>query len=41
MRAQMPSTGYEYLGRMPDYRDWEVAPRGLTVRSVETFQRRP
>lgn len=39
MRAQMPSTGYEYLGRMPDYRDWEVVPRGLTVKSVETFQR--
>ena len=30
---------YDYLGRTPDYRAWGVVPRGLTVRSIETFRR--
>jgi L-alanine-DL-glutamate epimerase-like enolase superfamily enzyme len=30
---------YDYLGRTPGYRDWAVVPRGLTVKSIETFQR--
>jgi L-alanine-DL-glutamate epimerase-like enolase superfamily enzyme len=35
-----PGSGrYDYLGRTPDYRDWAVVPRGLTVKSIETFQR--
>ena len=39
--AQAPSgTGrYDYLGRTPGYRDWAVVPRGLTVKSIETFRR--
>jgi L-alanine-DL-glutamate epimerase-like enolase superfamily enzyme len=35
-----PGAGrYDYLGRTPDYRDWAVVPRGLTVKSIETFRR--
>ena len=35
-----PGAGpYDYLGRSPGYKDWAVVPRGLTVKSVETFQR--
>ena len=35
-----PGSGpYDYLGRTPGYKDWAVVPRGLTVKSVETFQR--
>ena len=35
-----PGTGrYDYLGRTPGYRDWAVVPRGLTVKSIETFRR--
>ena len=35
-----PGAGrYDYLGRTPGYKDWAVVPRGLTVKSVETFQR--
>ena len=35
-----PGAGrYDYLGRTPGYRDWAVVPRGLTVKSIETFQR--
>ena len=30
---------YDYLGRTPDYRNWAVVPRGLTVKSIETFRR--
>ena len=30
---------YDYLGRTPGYRDWAVVPRGLTVKSIETFRR--
>jgi len=30
---------YDYLGRTPGYREWAVVPRGLTVKSIETFQR--
>jgi L-alanine-DL-glutamate epimerase-like enolase superfamily enzyme len=30
---------YDHLGRTPGYRDWAVVPRGLTVKSIETFQR--
>jgi len=30
---------YGHLGRTPDYREWAVVPRGLTVKSIETFQR--
>jgi L-alanine-DL-glutamate epimerase-like enolase superfamily enzyme len=37
--AQPPGSGrYDYLGRTPDYKDWSVVPRGLTVKSIETFQ---
>jgi L-alanine-DL-glutamate epimerase-like enolase superfamily enzyme len=37
--AQSPGGGrYDYLGRTPGYRDWAVVPRGLTVKSIETFQ---
>jgi L-alanine-DL-glutamate epimerase-like enolase superfamily enzyme len=35
-----PGAGrHGYLGRTPDYRDWAVVPRGLTVTSIETFRR--
>ena len=35
-----PGAGrYDYLGRTPGYRDWAVVPRGLTVKSIETFRR--
>lgn len=30
---------YDPHGRTPGYRDWAVVPRGLTVKSIETFQR--
>jgi L-alanine-DL-glutamate epimerase-like enolase superfamily enzyme len=30
---------YDHLGRTPGYRDWAVVPHGLTVKSIETFQR--
>ena len=30
---------YDYLGRTPAYREWTVVPRGLTVKSIETFHR--
>lgn len=30
---------YDYLGRTPGYRDWAVVPRGLTVKSIETYRR--
>jgi L-alanine-DL-glutamate epimerase-like enolase superfamily enzyme len=30
---------YDYLGRTPAYRDWAVVPRGLAVKSIETFRR--
>lgn len=30
---------YDYQGRTPGYREWAVVPRGLTVQSIETFQR--
>ena len=30
---------YDHLGRTPGYRDWAVVPRGLTVKSIETFRR--
>ena len=30
---------YHHLGRTDGYRDWAVVPRGLTVKSIETFQR--
>lgn len=30
---------YGHLGRTADYKDWAVVPRGLTISSVETFQR--
>jgi len=35
-----PGSGrYDYLGRTPGYRDWAIVPRGLTVKSIETFRR--
>jgi L-alanine-DL-glutamate epimerase-like enolase superfamily enzyme len=38
--GRTPGAGpYDYLGRTPGYKDWAVVPRGLTVKSVETFQR--
>ena len=37
--ARPPGTGYHYLGRTPGYRDWALVPRGLTVKSIETFRR--
>jgi L-alanine-DL-glutamate epimerase-like enolase superfamily enzyme len=41
--AQVPARAdtrrYHYLGRTPDYREWAVVPRGLTVKSIETFRR--
>lgn len=38
--VQPPGGGrYDYLGRTPGYTDWAVVPRGLTVKSIETFQR--
>jgi len=38
--GQPPAHGrYDYLGRTPGYRDWAVVPRGLTVKSIETFRR--
>ena len=38
--AQTTRAGhYGHLGRTPDYREWAVVPRGLTVKSIETFQR--
>jgi L-alanine-DL-glutamate epimerase-like enolase superfamily enzyme len=39
--APPPGAGsrYGHLGRTPGYRDWAVVPRGLTVKSIETFQR--
>ena len=41
-RPQAPGSGsYNYLGRTPGYRDWAVVPRGLTVKSIETFLREP
>jgi L-alanine-DL-glutamate epimerase-like enolase superfamily enzyme len=30
---------YDRHGRTPGYRDWAVVPRGLTLKSIETFQR--
>ena len=41
-QAAPPATGsghYGYLGRTPGYKDWAIVPRGLTVKSIETFQR--
>ena len=39
-RGRAPGAGpYGHLGRTPDYREWAVVPRGLTVKSIETFQR--
>ena len=39
-RKPPPGTGrYDYLGRTPGYRDWAIVPRGLTVKSIETFRR--
>jgi L-alanine-DL-glutamate epimerase-like enolase superfamily enzyme len=32
---------YDYLGRIPGYRDWAIVPRGLTIRSIETFLNEP
>ncbi|MEZ5283836.1 MAG: mandelate racemase/muconate lactonizing enzyme family protein [Vicinamibacterales bacterium] len=40
--AQAPPDGtrtYGHLGRTADYKDWAIVPRGLTIASVETFQR--
>ena len=38
--TRTPGAGpYDYLGRPPGYKDWALVPRGLTVKSVETFQR--
>jgi L-alanine-DL-glutamate epimerase-like enolase superfamily enzyme len=38
--AGQPGAGfYGHLGRTPGYQDWAVVPRGLTVKSIETFQR--
>ena len=37
--SRPPGGRYDYLGRTPGYRDWAVVPRGLTVKSIETFQR--
>jgi L-alanine-DL-glutamate epimerase-like enolase superfamily enzyme len=38
--GQPPVKGrYDYLGRTPGYREWAVVPRGLTVKSIETFRR--
>jgi len=38
--GQPPANGrYDHLGRTPRYRDWAVVPRGLTVKSIETFRR--
>ena len=35
-----PALGrYDHLGRIPGYRDFAVVPRGLTVKSIETFRR--
>src|SRR5688500_2134296 len=35
-----PGAGpYDYLGRTPGYPTWGVVPRGLTVKSIETFRR--
>ena len=37
-----PGSGpYNYLGRTPGYREWAVVPRGLTIKSIETFTREP
>jgi L-alanine-DL-glutamate epimerase-like enolase superfamily enzyme len=37
--AQSPGSGYYgHLGRTPGYKEWTVVPRGLTVKSIETFQ---
>lgn len=30
---------YGYLGRGPDYREWQVIPPGLTITKIETFLR--
>ena len=38
-RSRRAAGRYDYLGRTPDYRDWAVVPRGLTVKSIETFRR--
>ena len=39
-RPGRPGAGhYGYLGRTPAYREWTVVPRGLTVKSIETFHR--
>jgi L-alanine-DL-glutamate epimerase-like enolase superfamily enzyme len=37
--SRQPGGRYGHLGRTPDYREWAVVPRGLTVKSIETFQR--
>src|SRR5690349_10517235 len=38
--TRKPGTGpYDHLGRTPGYKDWAVVPRGLTVKSIETFRR--
>ena len=38
--GQPPAHGrHDYLGRTPGYRDWAVVPRGLTVKSIETYCR--
>lgn len=38
----VPGAGrYDYLGRTLGYRDWAVVPRGLTIRSIETFLNEP
>lgn len=36
---QTAGVQYGYLGRTRDYQDWAVVPRGLTVKTIETFRR--
>ena len=37
--SERPRGPYDHLGRTPGYRDWAIVARGLTVKSIETFQR--
>jgi L-alanine-DL-glutamate epimerase-like enolase superfamily enzyme len=37
--APHTARAYQHQGRTPEYRDWRIVPRGLTVKSLESFQR--
>src|SRR5688572_10964790 len=37
-----PGSGpYHYLGRTPGYREWAIVPKGLTIKTIETFLQEP